>query len=102
MQSTVVNTPKQFVLLADTLANLVEVACEHEKVLDLLRFANYLDLYRVHVQDMNFESDDSAIPVAFELFIQDQSLLSAAANSATIESGEHVDAPQAIQNATTS
>ncbi|MEE9321399.1 MAG: hypothetical protein V3U76_13195 [Granulosicoccus sp.] len=100
MQSTA-NTPRQFALLAETLANLVEVACEHDKVLDLMSFTNYLDLYRVHVQDMNFESDERVVPVAFELFIRDQSLLSAAANSATIESGEPVAIPDAIQNITT-
>lgn len=99
MQSTI-NSPEKFSLLADTLANLVEVACEHEKALDLMRFVNYVDLYRVHVQDTNFEPADNAIPVAFELFIRDQSLLSAAANSATIESGEPVAAPEALQKTT--
>ena len=89
--------PQQFALLTDTLANLVEVACEHEKVLDLMQFANYLDLYRVHVQDMAMESDDNPLPVAFEIFIRDQNLLSRAANSATIECGEPVAAPDAIQ-----
>ena len=96
------------------LGNVVEMACEREKDLDLMRFVNFLDLYRVYLQLASQKESDlhayiSSISgpsdavltqnlgesdlVSFERFIRDSRLLNMAATAASRETGEKVAAP---------
>ena len=95
-------------------SNVVETACEREGDLDLMRFVNFLDLYRVYLQlSSQKESDlkayiasisgpsDAVLTqklgdtdlVSFERFVRDSRLLNMAATAASRETGEKVSAP---------
>lgn len=96
------------------LGNIVETACEREPDLDLMRFVNFLELYRVYLQmasqpdsDLNAyiasisgHSDavltqklgDTEL-VSFERFVRDSRLLNMAATAASRQAGEKVAAP---------
>jgi len=96
------------------LSNIVETACEREPDLDLMRFINFLDLYRVYVEVASQPESDlhaylSSISgpsdavltqklgethlVSFERFVRDSRLINIAATAASRETGEHVAAP---------
>lgn len=96
------------------LENIVEVACEREPDLDLMRLINFLDLYRVYVEtvsqagpDLNmglycFSAPSEAVltqnlgetdVVSFERFVRNSHLLRIAADAASAEVGEQVSVP---------
>lgn len=96
------------------MTNIVETACEHEPDLDLLRLINFMDLYRVYLQQANDMSaefhaeiisasgpSDSVVTqklgntdlVSFERFVRDSRLLNLAAGAASVQAAEKVASP---------
>jgi len=99
---------------ASLLENIVEIACEREPDLDLMRLINFLDLYRVYVETVSqscpdrnaclysFDAPSETVltqnlgetgVVSFERFVRNSHLLSIAANAASAEVGERVSVP---------
>ncbi|MBX2880299.1 MAG: hypothetical protein KTR32_10230 [Granulosicoccus sp.] len=95
--------PPEIDSVAKLLTSIVETACEHEPDLDLMRFVNYVDLYRTYLADFNARekgkrsgtagTSSSAKPVGFEYFVRDSHLLKSAAACSAIESREDVAVP---------
>ncbi len=99
------------------LTNIAETACEHAADLDLMRFVNYVDLYRTYLsQAASGDINDSLLkfvsepgttvsdaylgsthPVSFEQFTSDSRLLALAAAVATVESGDTVAVPAPLE-----
>ena len=96
--------------------NIVEMACEHEPDLGLMRLVNFIDLYRTYLEQvvvrqsvdedlMNLAGESSvrvAEPtltdcVTFEQFIGDSRLLHMAAVVASRESGISVATPPPLK-----
>ncbi|NND91594.1 MAG: hypothetical protein HKN42_12100 [Granulosicoccus sp.] len=100
------------------MVNIVETTCEHEADLDLMRLANFMDLYRIyltHAVTPQPGADALAMTVtepsasvleptlgitdcaSFEQFISDSRLLHLAAAAASRESGTVVATPPPLK-----
>ena len=90
------------------IANMVDMACEHEPDLGLMRLVNFMDLYRTylsheigvnpaHADSMGFVAEHAGRRmtdcVSFEHFIGDSHLLELAAEAASQDTGVNVAAP---------
>ena len=108
--------------VVNTMMNIVEMACEHEPDLGLMRLVNFIDLYRTYLEhvavrqtldeDLMSLAREASLRMAepistdcatFEQFISDSRLLHMAAVAASRESGMSVATPPPLkQSANTS
>ena len=98
------------------MANIVEMACEHEPDLGLMRLVNFIDLYRTYLEQVVVRQsrDEELMTLAgessvcmpeltltdcatFEQFISDSRLLHLAAVAASRESGISVATPPPLK-----
>lgn len=101
-------------VVVSLIANIVDMACEHEPDLELMRLVNFMDLYRTYLSH-ELDSGDAEGDVAsgaletgkcrdmvrrrrtefvsFEQFIGDSRLLRIAAQAASRDTGILVSAP---------
>lgn len=103
-------------MVVDTMLNIVEMACEHEPDLELMRLVNFIDLYRTYLDHVvvrpSLEEDlmtlaGEASPrvviptltdcATFEQFISDSRLLHMAAVAASRESGMPIATPPPLK-----
>ena len=103
---------------ASLVSNLVEMACEHAPDLDLARLVNFMELYRVYVENVSdphsqFYSEfrRASVPgnavltprlgsttlLSFECFVRDSRLLSIASKASSLEAGESVAVPAPLR-----
>ncbi len=123
MNSEISETPGTIALSSNsartvvrTMANIVEMACEHEPDLSLMRLVNFIDLYRNYLEyvvvrqsldeDLMTLAGESSVRVSeptltdcatFEQFISDSRLLHLAAVAASRESGIAVATPPPLK-----
>ncbi len=94
--------------VVEAIANIVDMACEHEPDLGLMRLVNFIDLYRTYlaheVDDFPGDFQPAAVMtknpgrrmrdfVTFEQFIGDPHLLELAAQAASQDTGVVVTPP---------
>ncbi len=123
MNSEISETPGTIALsrnsaraVVSTMMNIVEMACEHEPDLGLMRLVNFIDLYRNYLDHVAVRQSvdeglmtlagESSVRVAdppltdcatFEQFINDSRLLHMAAVAASRESGISVATPPPLK-----
>lgn len=105
---TVAISESSLQVVVTMLANIVDMACEHEPDLGLMRLVNFMDLYRTYLShEIGLDSLDSEFAgyvtnakgrrvtdcVSFEYFIGDYHLLQIAALAASKDTGVNVAAP---------
>ncbi len=102
--------------VVSTMMNIVEMACEHEPDLGLMRLVNFIDLYRTYLEHVVVRQslDEDLMTLAgeasvrtveptstdcatFEQFISDSRLLHLAAVAASRESGMSVATPPPLK-----
>ena len=123
MDTEVTETPGTIALsrnsartVVSTMMNIVEMACEHEPDLRLMRLVNFIDLYRTYLEhvvvrqpldeDLMTLAGEASVRVAeptltdcatFEQFVSDSRLLHMAAVAASRESGMSVATPPPLK-----
>lgn len=108
IDGTVAISESSMQVVVTLLANIVEMACEHEPDLGLMRLVNFMDLYRTylaHEMELHDAGGESTgfvgrptgrrmtDCVSFEHFIGDSHLLQIAASAASRDTGVFVAAP---------
>lgn len=107
--------------VVNTMMNIVEMACEHEPDLGLMRLVNFIDLYRTYLEhvvvrqsldeDLMTLAGEASVRMAeptltdcatFEQFISDSRLLHMAAVAASRESGMSVATPPPLKQSANS
>lgn len=108
---TVALSESSLPVVVTMIANIVDMACEYEPDLELMRLVNFMDLYRTYLahelEAGRVDSDSTGLArdslatsgrrmtecVSFERFIGDTHLLQIAAKAASHDTGVHVSAP---------
>jgi len=82
-----------------TLAEIASAIVEYDLHLDQKRLVNFIDLYRVYLQQLPEKQarlKTRAVSVTFQQFIFDQPLLDKSAAAVAKDTGEQVNAPAAL------